>query len=72
MDIAGPLVDYIAKGNKAELQGKETIDGKEAYKVKLTLATGKDVTYYFDTKTNLLVQTKQMTPGMGVADRKEK
>lgn len=65
MDIAGPLVDYIAKGNKAELQGKETIDGKEAYKVKLTLATGKDVTYYFDTKTNLLVQTKQMTPGMG-------
>ena len=65
LDIAGPLVDYAAKGNKAELQGKETIDGKEAYKIKLTLNTGKEVTYYIDTKTNLIIQSKQMAPARG-------
>ncbi len=64
LDIAGPLIDYAAKGNKVELQGKETIDGKEAYKVQLTTADGKGSTYYFDTKTNLLIQTKQMRQGM--------
>jgi len=65
LDIAGPLVDYIAKGNKAELQGKETIDGKEAHKVKMTLNTGKEVIFYIDTKTNLLIQSKMMSAAMG-------
>ncbi len=65
MDIAGPLVDYAAKGNKAELQGKETIEGKEVYKIKLTLSTGKDVIYYMDTKTNLLIQSRQMSAARG-------
>jgi len=65
LDIAGPLVDYASKGNKAELQGKENVDGKEAYKIKLTLNTGKEVTFFIDTKTNLLIQTKQMAAAMG-------
>ena len=65
LDIAGPLVDYAAKGNKPELQGKETVEGKEAYKIKMTLSTGKEVTYYIDTKTNLLIQSKQMGAAMG-------
>ncbi len=65
LDIAGPLVDYIAKGNKAVLQGKETIDGKEAHKIKVTLNTGKEVTFYIDTKTNLLIQSKMMSAAMG-------
>ena len=34
-----------------ELQGKETIDGKEAYKIKMMLNTGKEVTYFIDTKS---------------------
>ena len=65
LDIAGPLVDYASKGNKVELQGKETIDGKDAYKIKITLSTGKEVTYYLDTKTDLLIQTRQMSPARG-------
>jgi hypothetical protein len=65
LDIAGPLVDYIAKGNKSELQGKETIDGKEAHKIKVTLNTGKEVTFYIDTKTNLLIQSKMMSAATG-------
>jgi len=65
LDIAGPLVDYIAKGNKAELQEKEIIDGKEAYKIKITLSTGKDIFFFLDKDTYLLIQSKQMSPAMG-------
>ncbi|MDQ6757751.1 MAG: hypothetical protein M3004_12540 [Bacteroidota bacterium] len=63
LDIAGPLIDYAAKGNKVELQGKETIDGKEAYKIKLTSSDGKETFFCIDTKTNLLIQTKQVRTG---------
>ncbi len=65
LDIAGPLIDHAAKGNKAEALGKENIDGKEAYKIKLTLSTGKQITYYIDTHDYLLIQTKQMRAGLG-------
>ncbi len=65
LDIAGPLVDYIAKGNKAELQEKEIIDGKEAYKIKITLSTGKEIFFFIDKDTYLLIQSKQMSPAMG-------
>ncbi len=40
-------------------------DGKEAYKIKLTNAAGKETTYYIDTKTNFLLQTKTMGAAMG-------
>jgi Outer membrane lipoprotein-sorting protein len=65
LDLAGPLVDYATKGYKAALQGKDTITGKEAYKIQLTNAAGKEYTYYIDTKTHLLIQTRQMSEGGG-------
>ena len=65
LDMLGPLIDYEAKGNKAELQGKETIEGKEAYKIKIIMSTGKEATYYIDTKTNLLIQSRQMSAARG-------
>ncbi|HWH63809.1 MAG TPA: hypothetical protein VNS50_11065, partial [Ginsengibacter sp.] len=63
LDIAGALVDYAAKGYKATLQGKDTVNGKEAWKIQLTNAAGKNETFYIDTKTNLLIQTRQMVEG---------
>ncbi len=63
MDIAGPLVNYKAKGYVAALKGKENIDGKEAYKLVLTSREGKDVTYFIDTDESLLIQTRQMSEG---------
>jgi outer membrane lipoprotein-sorting protein len=39
-DIEGPLVDWKAKGHRVELVGRETIDGREAYQLKLTLQGG--------------------------------
>ncbi len=63
LDIAGPLVNYKSKGYQAELKGKENINGTDAYNIQLTSADGKNINYYIDTKTNLLVQTRQMSEG---------
>ncbi len=59
MDIAGPLVNYNAKSYRATLNGKETIEGNEAYKIQLISADGKVSIYFIDTKTYLLIQSKQ-------------
>ena len=70
LDIPGPLVDYAAKGNKVELIGKDTLDGNENYKIKLTTATGKDIFFWIDSKTYLLTQTSQKGGGMFGGGRK--
>ena len=58
MDCAGPLVDYKAKGHTAELLGKEDVEGTECYKVKLTLKSGRDLTYFIDTKNYYIIRMK--------------
>lgn len=45
-DIAGPLVDYRAKGNAIEYLGTEDVDGTEAHKLRVTLKNG-DAEYLF-------------------------
>ena len=55
-DIDGPLVDYQAKGHKVELAGKEKVEGKDAWKLKLTLKSG-DVHYvYLDAGSHLEIR----------------
>ena len=44
------FIDYKKKGHKAELMGKETIDGAETYKVKMTKKSGDVKFYFFDTE----------------------
>jgi hypothetical protein len=39
-DLDGPLVDYAAKGTQVSLEGTDTIDGHDAYRLKLTLKGG--------------------------------
>ena len=56
LDLSGPLVDYAAKGHKAELLGKEKIGEVEAYKIKLTPKTGKEIVYYIDGKDYYIVR----------------
>ena len=64
LDIAGPLVDYVAKGNKAELSGKETVDGVECFKIKLTTKAGKEINYWIDASTYLVTQSSTKGGGM--------
>ena len=39
-DIDRPLVDYKSKGNQVELIAKEPVEGKDAFKIKVTLRDG--------------------------------
>jgi outer membrane lipoprotein-sorting protein len=55
-DFDGPLVDYKAKGHTVELAGKETVDGADAYKLKVTRKDGKVEYQYIDAETYLLVK----------------
>ncbi len=51
--IDGPLVDYREKGNAVELLGKEEVEGRPAYKLKLTLKDGSVRTVFLDQKSAL-------------------
>jgi hypothetical protein len=57
LDIAGPLVNYVAKGYLAELLGKDTLEGSPAYKIKLTSKAGVSSTYWIDASSYLLVRS---------------
>ena len=59
LDIAGPLVDYAAKGHKVELLGKEDVDGTECYKIKAMLAGGKEVTFLIDPASSMIIRVKE-------------
>ncbi|HET9031752.1 MAG TPA: hypothetical protein VFN25_02485 [Dokdonella sp.] len=47
-NIAGPLINYKAQGNRIEYQGTEDVDGTEAHKLKVTLKNGDVQTVYLD------------------------
>ena len=56
-DMDLPYMDYKAKGNKVELDGKATVGGAETYKLKITLKNGDVRNYYLDAKSYLPVRT---------------
>ncbi|HMP98298.1 MAG TPA: outer membrane lipoprotein-sorting protein [Cyclobacteriaceae bacterium] len=66
-DFPDPFLDYKNKGYKAELLGKESVEGTECYKIRLTkkplLADGKEVDnvifYYFDTDNMVPIMSEQ-------------
>jgi outer membrane lipoprotein-sorting protein len=52
-DMDGPLVDYKSKGHQVELAGKEDLDGKPVYRLKLTTKNGDVRSYLIDASTFL-------------------
>lgn len=68
LDCAGPLVDPVAKGHKAELAGKEDVNGVSCHVVKLTTKSGREMTYYIDAGTYYVARLK-MKGGMGMGMR---
>ena len=64
LDIHGPLLNYKGKGSQVELAGQEKVDGKDAYKIKLTNKAGKVITYFIDATTFYRVKSigKTQTP----------
>ena len=64
-DFYGPLVDYRKKDNRVEYLGHDTVDGDDAYRLKVTLANG-DILYYYldpDTYLEVRVETVQFIRG---------
>jgi outer membrane lipoprotein-sorting protein len=60
-DIEGQLVNYKEKGYKAELVGKEDMEGSEVYKIKMVDSDG-DITYYFlDAQSFLILKETSKT-----------
>jgi len=52
----GPLIDYAAKGNKVELEGTETVEGKATYRLKVTNTQGHANHIWIDGTTFLEVK----------------
>ena len=57
-DLDGPLVDYAAKGSTVELDGVEKVDGRDAYKLKLTTKSGTVQHIWIDTQSFLDVKVE--------------
>jgi hypothetical protein len=55
-DFDGPLVDYKQKGNLIILVGKEDVEGKPAYRLKLTNKKGEMRSYLFDAESFRLIK----------------
>jgi outer membrane lipoprotein-sorting protein len=52
-EFDSPLLDYQAKGVKVALAGREDIDGRDAYHLKVTTPDGATRDYYLDAATAL-------------------
>jgi len=57
-DLDGALVDYAAKGTKIELEGVEQVEGRDAYKLKLTLNNKHVVHQWIDAQSFLDVKVE--------------
>jgi hypothetical protein len=67
-DFDGPLVNYQQKGNKVEFVGMEPVEGTDAYKLKVTLASGEVRFYFMDTDyyVPIKIETKRIIRGAEV------
>jgi hypothetical protein len=58
-DFFGPLIDYRAKGETVEYLGHDSVDGDDAYRLKVTLKNGDIIYYYLDPDTYLEIRTEK-------------
>jgi len=54
--IDGPLIDYQAKGTSVALEGVEEVEGREAYRLRLRLASGERHSVWVDAQTFLEIR----------------
>ena len=57
-DIDGPLVGWREDGHAIELAGTGAVNGADAYRLELTLATGQTTTYFLDASTYLVIRVQ--------------
>jgi len=54
--IESPLIDYAKKNHKVTLEGRDIVDGKDAYKIKVTYKSGNFQYYLLNTSSFLPVK----------------
>jgi len=59
-DLYGLLFDYAARGHAVELLGRETVEGRDAYKLKVTLPRGSVRWVYLDAGSGLELKVEAM------------
>src|SRR5437588_316598 len=64
-DLDTPLVDYRAKGHSVEYLGLEDVEGSPAHKLRVTLKSGDEVTYFIDPDSMMVIRAveKQLVRG---------
>ena len=58
-DLEFPLVNHQAKGARVAYLGMEEVDGTPAYKLRVTLASGDEATYFVDPDTWMIIREVQ-------------
>jgi hypothetical protein len=61
LEVGGGLFNYAEKGSQVELVGNETIDGVNAFKLKLTTKAGVKSVYYIDPSTYYILKLEKTT-----------
>lgn len=51
--LEGPLIDFRSKGSMVKLEGTEALDGRQAYRIGVTLITGEHQTVWIDAENFL-------------------
>ncbi len=64
-DMEGELYNYDKKGSTAELMGKVNVEGKEAYRIKLTSSDGNPKDYFIDSQTFYILRVKAKVSAQG-------
>ena len=57
-ELDGPLIDSATKGTRVDLEGVEKVEGRDAYKLKLTMKDGQMRHVWVDTQTFLEVKVE--------------
>jgi len=66
--LDGPLVDYAAKGTRVDLAGTEKVEGRDAYKIKMTTKDGQALHVWIDAETYLEAKIEGQPRRMDGAD----
>ncbi|NQU55413.1 MAG: hypothetical protein HQ522_23090 [Bacteroidetes bacterium] len=64
-NFEGELYDYKKKGHAMEFAGKVNLEGKEAYRIKLSAKDGSIENYFIDAETYLISKVKSKVSAMG-------
>ncbi len=64
-NMEGELYNYEKKGSTAELMGKVNVEGKEAYRIKLTTSDGNSKDYFIDAQTYYISKVKAKVSAQG-------